>query len=315
MILTVRFYFNQNIFWWKYKIIRYYRSSKLKANNVENDSKVITLSGSDIIKYNFESSYAMSNEYFYWQNKNYWNQSTRWFDDWNTTSWAEEDFHISKITVYADYYICAIEVTYKNDDGLELMKIHSVNNLYKKEKDIHKSTLEIDKNDYLDFIYCEYSSHKSFIRSITLKTQKEKYLVLEGQVELMNQNQHELIQNKRLKLSKMYKTGFESKSKSIVSDICLEEISDDDVSQPNFYINEEIKTEKMLKWESLTEKNSQNSFELKEPSMSDFYLKCQSLDLSKYKLKIIGFKTFFDGYIEDIQVYTKPANGKNLSSR
>jgi hypothetical protein len=53
---------------------------------------------------------------------------------------------------------------------------------------------------------------------------------------------------------------------------------------------------------------SESSFTLKQPSLVDFYLKTQSWNLGKLNLKVLGFKTYFNGYMEDIEVYAEPIN-------
>lgn len=53
---------------------------------------------------------------------------------------------------------------------------------------------------------------------------------------------------------------------------------------------------------------SESSFTLKQPSLVDFYLKTQSWNVGKLNLKVLGFKTYFNGYLEDIEVYAEPIN-------
>lgn len=51
--------------------------------------------------------------------------------------------------------------------------------------------------------------------------------------------------------------------------------------------------------------DGESTFELKYPSLVDFHLKTQSISLSKLNLKVIGFKSIFNGYLEDLQLYAE----------
>lgn len=54
------------------------------------------------------------------------------------------------------------------------------------------------------------------------------------------------------------------------------------------------------------ENASESSFSLKKPSLVEFYLKTQSWNFRRLNLKVVGFKTYFNKYIEDIEVYAEP---------
>ena len=54
------------------------------------------------------------------------------------------------------------------------------------------------------------------------------------------------------------------------------------------------------------ENQSESSFSLKKPSLVEFYLKTQSWNFRRLNLKVVGFKTYFNRYIEDIEVYAEP---------
>ena len=75
-----------------------------------------------------------------------------------------------------------------------------------------------------------------------------------------------------------------------------------------FLFNDNIKSVSK-EMENSNENNfedSEDTFSLKVPSRIDTYLKTQSWNLGKLNLKAIGFKTYFNGYIEDIEIYAEP---------
>lgn len=97
------------------------------------------------------------------------------FDDWEIISTPNQHFRITHITVYADYFICAMEITFEDFSGHCIKQIHSTDESYKEREDeIHKAELEIDPDDYIEFVSCAYSSQKPAIRNIKIGTHKRK---------------------------------------------------------------------------------------------------------------------------------------------
>jgi len=57
------------------------------------------------------------------------------FDDWDIISNSSIGSRISKITIYADYYLWAIEVTYEDKNGKITTSIHTQDDSYLQEWD------------------------------------------------------------------------------------------------------------------------------------------------------------------------------------
>jgi hypothetical protein len=120
------------------------------------------------------------------------------FDDWNIISDSSSKIRIRKIIIYADYYLCAMEIVYVDQYGKETKSGHWIDNSYISQwNKIKKCELEIDEDDYIEYISCAYSSQKTFIRSIRIATKNKKLLVHEGEIELKNKEPDELMTSNR----------------------------------------------------------------------------------------------------------------------
>ena len=94
------------------------------------------------------------------------------FDDWNIISDSSTKVRIKQFTIYADYYICAFEIVYIDKNGKETKSIHAIDPSYLSRSNIVKKSLDIDEDDYIEYINCAYSSQKTFIRLIRIATRK-----------------------------------------------------------------------------------------------------------------------------------------------
>ena len=248
------------------------------------------------------------------------NQGIRDIDDWELISDVAKGMRIKKLTVYADYYVWAIEVTYADYQDKEYHSIHALDDSYLIRKDsIKKAELEIDENDYIEFISCAYSSQMTFIRSITVSTHSKLLLVLEGEIELKNKEIKELISSKH----SLDSTGSHSMKSRMSKNVSKSAICDakgkSGEDKMDALCNSNAKSQGP---DSDKEDNDDNksettdlesSFSLKKPSLVDFYLKTQSWNLAQLNLRVVGFKTYFNGYIEDIEVYAEPTELENSS--
>ena len=61
-----------------------------------------------------------------------------------------------------------------------------------------------------------------------------------------------------------------------------------------------------------SEEDEDEEVSMKKQSLVDFYLKTQAWNFRKLNLKVIGFKTHFDKYIQDIEVYAEPIEEDDL---
>jgi hypothetical protein len=219
-----------------------------------------------------------------------------------------------------------MEIIYVNKYGEETVSGHSVDNTYIHEcNKIKKCELEIEEDDYIEYISCAYSSQKTFIRSIRIATKNKKLLVHEGEIELKNKEPEELMSDNR-GTSDTSKNTRKSKYLSR-SAVCTNDGNNQDQQIAMVYksnLKSEIREslseneeEKETVSEEEEEFGTESSFTLKRPSLVDFYLKTQSWNLGKLNLKVLGFKSYFNGYMEDIEVYAEPINKNenDLSSK
>lgn len=233
------------------------------------------------------------------------------FDDWDIISDSSREVRIKKVTIFADYYIWAFQIVYEDNLGHETTSTHALDNSYlKQDKTIKKCELEIDDDDYINYISCAYSSQKTFIRSIRIATYKKLLLVHEGEIELKNQGIQEMMisnklsnnseainQRKSKHLSKSAICNPKNiKNETKISMVCTPTTKSD--------VHELVSDEE--EEEEDKSEDIESSFTLKRPSLVDFHLKTQSWHLGRLNLKVLGFKTYFNGYIEDIEVYAEP---------
>jgi hypothetical protein len=246
-------------------------------------------------------------------------QGIRDIDDWELISDVSKGMRIKKLTLYADYYIWAIEITYIDLQDKEFNSVHALDDSYLSKKDfIKKAELEIDENDYIEFISCAYSSQKTFIRSITISTHSKLLLVLEGEIELKNKEIQELISSKHSIGSIGSQSNKSRMNKNVSKSAIWDAKGKSGQDKMNVLCNSNAKSQgpDSDKEEEEDENKSEitdyeSSFSLKKPSLVDFYLKTQSWNLAQLNLKVVGLKTYFNGYIEDIEVYAEPIEFEN----
>jgi len=183
--------------------------------------------------------------------------------------------------------------------------VHAFDDSYlKRTSEIKKCELELDEDDYIEYIRCAYSSQKTFIRSIRLATKDKKLIVHEGEIELKYQNQDELIHSKDF--TEDFEEGTLRKSKKMSkSAVCTPPKQETGENKMKLLCANNLKSQSPLDTVSNPNSEHESSFEVKHPSLVDFYLKNQSCNLRKLGLKIRGFKTYFNGYIEDIEIYAE----------
>lgn len=135
-----------------------------------------------------------------------------------------------------------------------------------------------------------------------------KLLVHEGEIELRSQDTQELIsQNKYAESGESHKSRV---SKHISKSAVCNAKGKSGKEKMNMLCKTNTKSQAPdhLSDEESQKSDTESSFTLKRPSLVDFYLKTQSCSLAKLNLKVVGFKTYFNGYVEDIEVYAEPAD-------
>lgn len=171
---------------------------------------------------------------------------------------------------------------------------------------LNKSVLEIDDDDFIEYIGWAYSSQKTFIRSIRIATKNKRLLVHEGEIELKNQNQEDLLFSKISDDFEDEDDMKKSKSKRMSkSAICAVNKKDKGEQKIKMMYDSNIKSYCEEEFRLSNRSDVESSFEVKYPSLVDFYLKNQSCNLKKLNLKVIGFKSYFNGYLESIEVYAE----------
>lgn len=72
------------------------------------------------------------------------------FDDWSIISSSKKGVRVKKVTIYADYYLCAFEIEYQDKSGNVTTSTHAVDDSYLTQcNKIKKCELEIDEDDYI----------------------------------------------------------------------------------------------------------------------------------------------------------------------
>lgn len=135
-----------------------------------------------------------------------------------------------------------------------------------------------------------------------------KLLVHEGEIELKSQDTQEMISNH--KHSESDENSKSRISKNISKSAVCNAKGKSGKEKMNMLCKTDTKSQgpDHISDEASEKSESESSFTLKRPSLVDFYLKTQSCSLAKLNLKVVGFKTYFNGYVEDIEVYAEPVD-------
>ena len=222
-------------------------------------------------------------------------------DDFGIIEDSRTDIKVKSITVYASHYIMAIEVVYIESDLSETVSVHAANSKYKNERpDIDKCTLNLAEDEYIDYINYSYSSQKKFIRSIQVGTTGGHLMIMEGQIELNNMNAD----------------SQDSTYSSLVNNIGLEKDVSRKSASPlpqNFQNNSVMRSPNNEAKLSFSEPYNKakhdekfNAKPIREVSFVGQKKKNRTLDLIKLKHRVVGLKTRFSDYLEEIELYTEP---------
>ena len=109
-------------------------------------------------------------------------------DDWDIIEDRNTSIKIKSITVYFDYYIYALEITYIKRDHSKVTSIHWANKEYLQKKDLERQTLNLANDEFINSFKYTFTTNTNFIRSIRIGTTKGVKMVFEGQVELSQIN-------------------------------------------------------------------------------------------------------------------------------
>ncbi|CAI2373492.1 unnamed protein product [Moneuplotes crassus] len=234
------------------------------------------------------------------------------FDDWRIISNDAEQTRIKKIVVYSDYYVCGMDVTYVNQDGKETTSKHAFDKSCLRSESCKKSEIDIEEDDYIVYISCSYSSQKKFIRSFKIGTNNRKLVINEGEIELKNAGPNML---KEVDLVQSKTSNDDSrKSRALFRSLGLG--SQEEKVENAALLRDSHNSEacgRANEHEELFHNSYEDSFSLKRASLVDAFLKTQSCNFKKLKLKVCGFKTYFNGYMEDIEVYASTLDSSELS--
>lgn len=223
-------------------------------------------------------------------------------DDWGIIEDPNTEIKIKAITVYASHYIMAIEITYIEADLKETKVVHAPNNKYLRERpDIEKATLVLESDEFIDFISYTFSSQKRYIRSIQIGTTAGHLMVLEGQIELNNftTDSNQTSSYSSLIHPVVPEQEIEKKS-AATNEESLKQMIEFNVNQ---------RREKVSNSHNVTRVTDYNKFNAKEThqlSVLKQNEKVKTVDLVKYKQRLVGLKTRFSEYLLGIDLYTEP---------
>ena len=75
------------------------------------------------------------------------------YDDWRHISDPKSEAKIKSLTIYANYYICGIEIVYILADLREITSAHNIEpTLIDLRQENEKVTLELDDDEYIHYI-------------------------------------------------------------------------------------------------------------------------------------------------------------------
>ena len=219
------------------------------------------------------------------------------YDDWRHISDPKSEAKIKSLTIYANYYICGIEIVYILADLREITSAHNIEpTLIDLRQENEKVTLELDDDEYIHYISYWASSQKKYIRSLQVGTTGGKLMVIEGQVELNSLNSNTNSSFTNLGLYKPRPTLETTPYESNKSSHLLTHKS----ARGRIYKSEN----ENLSWEFY----KFNIKKLRNMSVLQPDEKIYDVDLQKKDMRMVGLKTEFGKYLRSIELYTEPCH-------
>ena len=228
--------------------------------------------------------------------------SIKEFDDWEIIESSLTNIKIKSISVYFNYYITWIAVTYVERDFHEIKRTHSPSSKYLNDRHQDCATLNLEETEYIWYIKYTYTTKTNYIRNIEIGTTNGKVMIVEGQVELSrikSDDEKGILYNSII-------TGQETESHNRTEQ-AIEGRSMDEkllVNMPNkmrvsrSYEDARISHLRRIKPSTIMETNTSN-IEISEERI-------QEMDLHKHNQRLVGFKTKFSEYLLALEIYTEP---------
>lgn len=220
-------------------------------------------------------------------------------DDFGIIEDSNTEVAIKQVTVFASHYIIALQVVYVEGDLGETKVVHSSNEKYLNSRpDLEKRTLDLERDEYINYISYSISSQTGLIRTLQIETTGGQQLLIEGQIELNNMNNE---------------SGQDSDFSSIIG-LHKEEkatlVKSYEIPPPGIEYAEKLKTESVkaqTENQSMISPNQKfNNKDAHQGSVLKLEEKVKSLNFVKLNQRVIGFKTKFQGYLKEIDLYTEP---------
>lgn len=219
-------------------------------------------------------------------------------DDWD---FLEDNYcEIKAIWIYASYYIKAIKVVYETNDMNILTTVHSAKNFDPEtEAKLSYREFELEEGEYIERIHWVKSSQTGLIRSISIGTNFERNMWVEGEIEV-----HDIFQ---LEPERRARLEDEDTQRLIGPDShsVAEELEN---SQSNMFLSQlrdSIK-KKSIVFEGDNEIYDLDKLNIRKQSVIDWEDKFHSCNLKFINHILVGFKTKFnEEYLEDIELYTE----------
>lgn len=204
--------------------------------------------------------------------------------------------------MYVKYYVLAIEVVYIEDDLTEIKRVHSADDKYLFRNDLEKCTLNLNSDEYINLISYTFSSQSDFIRSIQIGTTKGYLMVMEGQVELNqldSDNSNPSIFNLvEFNVSREKEAGKLTITNNFESD--QEKDKEMRTSYNKKLINQSYQQTSYKRYKKQSRGHTRHMSVINQDE------KIQTIDLVKYKQRMIGLKTKFSKYLVAFDIYTEP---------
>jgi len=225
-------------------------------------------------------------------------ETSRVTDDFRIIEDSSTEVRIKQITAYASHYIIAIEVVYIQANGVETTSVHSSNEKYLNSRpDLEKRTIELEMDEYINYLSYTISSQTGLIRTLQIETTLGNQLLVEGQVELNYLANDSEQDNSFSSLAGAGKDDKHTFLKSYDHDL-------NNIDYTNNLKNASIRI--LSEKPSILAGREFNSKEPHQGSVLKLYEKEKALNFVKLSQRVVGFKTRFDGYLKEINLYTEP---------
>lgn len=217
-------------------------------------------------------------------------------DDWESLN--DNYGWIRAIGIYTTYYVKGIKIIFETDDMKTITTLHSSKN-FDPEQDpkVSYKELKLQEGEVVERFSWVKSTQTNFIRSITLCTNYDRNLCVEGEIEV-----HDILKLEPEKRPKFdNEAGYDSGNYESNTFIWEEP---DDIHSAIFKKKPSVFRSILLEGDN--EIYDLDRLELRKQSVAEQNIKTHFVNLRSIHHYLVGLRTLFrNEYLEDVELYTE----------